>query len=158
MQLFNWFDYKYPKEPFQQAYIIPQIIYQLCKSNNEFVGIKYSSTKLQYMDSNIFQHAMDNYALPAHDIRKAGYCPKLSSQLILTEPVTINHSHNKEIGINESYSSNGFPILSNMHESLKNDEIIVALDKMTMYFDDLVCSFMKEKNTEIIRPLYGWSE
>ena len=30
---------KYPKAPFQQEYIIPQILYELCSEYNEFVGI-----------------------------------------------------------------------------------------------------------------------
>ena len=147
---------KYPKEPFQQEYIIPQIVYQLCKDRNEFVGTKYSSTKLQNINPNIYPHVMDNFALPAHDIRKAGYCPKLSSQLVLTEPITISHSFDKEIRTDKSFSSHGLPILSNIHESLHNDKVIIELDKMTIYFDDLLNSFVKDKNTELLRPLYGW--
>ena len=149
---------KNPKAAFQQEYIIPQILYQLCSEYNKFVGIKYSSTKTKYVDKNIFPRAMDNYALPAHDVRRSGYCPKLVSQLMLTKPITVNQSKDIEINTKNSYSSLGFPILSNMHESLKKDEIILLLDKMTIYFDRLICSFMEKKNTELITPLYGWKE
>jgi len=148
---------KYSKATFKQEYIIPQILYELCSEEyNNYVGIKYLSTKIKYVNKNIYQRAMENYALPAHNVRRSGYCPKLASQLILTMPIAASQSQDIEIDIKESDSLCGLPILSNMHESLKNDETILSLDKMTIYFDRLVHSFMEERKTELLAPLNGW--
>jgi hypothetical protein len=149
---------KYPEDSFQQEYIIPQILYQFCSEFNKFIGIKYMSTKTKYVNQHIHQYAMVNYALPAHDVRRSGYCPKLASQLALTAPIKISQIQNIDKTSENSTSANGFPILSNMHESLKNDDIILMLDKMTVYFDKLVQSFIKDKNADLIKPLYGWSK
>ncbi|MEA5003913.1 MAG: hypothetical protein VB081_10485 [Christensenella sp.] len=149
---------KYPNDAFQQEYIIPQIIYQFCSDYNEFVGIKYISTKYKNVSADIYLHALSNYALPAHDVRRAGYCPKLASQLALTEPVNIKQCLEVKIDTQNNISTNGFPILTNMNKSLKDDEILLLLDKMTLHFDSLLLSFMKEKNAEILKPLYGWKE
>ena len=149
---------KYPEAKFKQEYIIPQTLYQLCSDYNEYVGIRYLSTKTRCISDNIYPHAMENFALPAHDVRKAGYCPKLASQLVLTMPITFNKSQDIEIYTEDSYSSFGFPILSNMHESLQRDKTILYLDKMTIYFDRLIHSFMEEKKADLLTPLYGWKE
>ena len=98
---------------------------------------------------------MNNYALPAHDVRRSGFCPKLASQLMLTMPIHPNQCNHLEIKTENNFSSLGFPILSNMHDSLKKDSIIVTLDKMTIYFDKLMHSFM-EGDVDLITPLYGW--
>lgn len=149
---------KYPKAAFKQEYIIPQIIYQLCSDYNEYVGIKYYSTKAKNVNKNIYRNTMTNYALPAYDVRKSGYCPKLASQLMLTAPIAASHITDIKIETDNNISTHGFPILSNMHESLKKDETILFLDKMTIYFDNLMNTFMNEKNMELIKPLYGWLE
>ena len=150
---------KYPEAAFKQEYIIPQILHELCSNEfNNYVGVKYTSTKKRLVNKNIYQHAMDNYALPAHDVKRSGYCPKLTSQLTLSAPILVTESQDIMIEARHGYSPVGLPILSDMNESLKRDEIILKLDKMTMYFDCLIQSFMKEKKTDLIKPLYGWKE
>ena len=146
---------KYPEGKFKQEYIIPQMLYQLCSDYNEYVGIKYLSTKSS-QNVIIPKRVMVNYALPAQDVKLDGYCPKLSAQLSLTEPVTIDKG--LDINISHQITSNGLPLLSNMNESFKDDETILALDRITIYFDNLLCSFMKEKRHDLLRPLNGWQK
>jgi len=145
---------RYPDGKFKQEYIIPQMLYQLCSDYNEYVGIKYLSTKSP-CNAGTPKHVMVNYALPAQDVKRDGYCPKLKAQLIMTEPITIKEG--LDINTSQSFTTNGLPILS-YHKDLKEDETILALDKMTVYFDRLMQSFRKEKKHKLLCPLDNWSK
>ncbi len=147
---------KYPDASFKQEYIIPQILYQLCSDYDEHIGIKYISTKAKYFDGNNYPHPMENYALPAHDARKAGYCPKLASKLVLTTPITASMCNTIEIESNNGYSSLGFPIISSIYKIYEDDKTILLLDKMTTYFDKLIHSIMEDRKIELLTPLFGW--
>jgi hypothetical protein len=98
---------------------------------------------------------MTNYAFPAHDVKRSGYCPKLASQLSLTTPIKASEIRDIEIDTDAPNSSAGLPLLSNMHESLKNDKTILTFDKMTMHFDKLIHSLLADKNTKLITSVYG---
>jgi len=148
---------KYPDAPFKQEYIIPQMLYQLCNADNKFDGVKYYSTKLDGRDRNIIKSAMINYAMPAQDIRASGYCPALRSKLCLTEPITTEVCQNTPIvPIKLGYFTQklGFPLLSVRNDELKKDETILALDKMTIYFEQLL---MKDCSN-CLSPLDGFRE
>lgn len=150
---------KYPMAPFKQEYIIPQMLYQLCSEKNEFTGIRYYSTKLVGSDRDSLKNAMINYALPAQDVKRSGYCPVLAGHLTLTEPITANRCQDLHIDSKFGYTTTfGLPIISEKCDSLKNDETVLALDKMTMYFDKLLTTFWKEENRTVLGPLKGWPE
>ena len=72
---------------FKQEYIIPQMLYQLCVENTDFCGVRYHSTKLTKHNRKEYQGFMVNYALPAQDVKRSGYCPSLAGKLSLTEPI-----------------------------------------------------------------------
>jgi len=145
---------RYPEAPFKQEYIVPQMLYQLCRSNSSFNGVKFYSTKLDGLDRNKLQSAMINYALPAQDIRASGYCSVLAGQICLTEPIKAENCCDNKIESNFGFTESGLPIISAKCDVLKDDETVLALDRMTMYFDKL----MREKDIKAIRPLYGWKE
>jgi hypothetical protein len=149
---------KFKDAVFRQEYIVPQMLYQLCSNLSEYIGIKYVSTHQPYVNPKINPHAMINYALPAQDVRKAGFCPKLSSQLILSEPITIQECAHVDINTKNRITTHGFPLLSNMDESLADDNTIVELDKMTLYFNSLVENLRTHENTHNLQPLYGWAD
>ena len=149
---------KYPDAPFKQEYIVPQIIYQLCSEKKKFTGVKYYSTKWANCDRDKLKNAMINYALPAQDIKRSGYCPELANHLALTEPITINECEDMQIESKCGYTANGFPIISNMCNSMKENETVLALDRMTMHYDSLVTSFLKDRNLNVLKPLNGWKD
>lgn len=149
---------RYPSASFKQEYIVPQMLYELCSENNEFTGIRYYSTKLANGDRNKLHSAMINYALPAQNIKRTGFCPELSNQLILTEPVNIENCRGTEVHSNFGFTKNGFPIIGDKLGRTKVSDLISAMDQMTMYFDNLVTSSMHDRNFKALRPLNGWRE
>ena len=145
---------RFPEAPFKQEYIVPQMLYQLCNADNSYHGVKYHSTRLDGLERNKLQSAMVNYALPAQDIRSAGYCPILANQLCLTEPITAEECRDMKIESFYGHTTNGLPIISDKCDNFKNDETVLALDRMTMYFEKI----MKNKDLMAIKPLYGWKD
>jgi len=146
---------RYPEAPFKQEYIVPQMLYQLCSASGNFNGVKFYSTKLEHLDRSKLQSAMINYALPAQDVKASGYCPILAGQLCLTEPIKAESCCDEEIESKVGYNTtNGLPIISARCDKLKDNETILALDRMTMHFDNL----MLEKDLKAFRPLYGYKE
>lgn len=148
---------KYPHAPFQHEYIIPTLLFQLCAKSTSISGIKYDSTQKNNCPNGIYPHALQNIAIPAHNISEKGYCSDLEARLILTEPFCAT---NLEDSVNATFSHgmthNGLPILSDMHPSLKSDAILLALDKLTMHFDNLIDLMVQQKDTNLIAPLNGW--
>lgn len=140
---------------FKQEYIIPQMLYQLCAENTDFCGVRYYSTKRKNYN-RIMQETIINYALPAQDIKRSGYCPKLAGKLSLTEPITAGMCSDFEIIPSSAryYTNNGLMILSTRSDDLKKDETVLALDRLTMYFDKILL----DKNFDELRPLYGWKK
>ena len=96
---------------------------------------------------------MVNNALRAQDVKRSGYCPKLSGQLVLTESINIAQCRDIVIDTSNRYTRNGFPLLSGLFEEAINT--ISEMDQMTVYFDKLVSSFMNNKDFSLLRPLYG---
>jgi len=153
---------KFPEAPFKQEYIIPQLIYQFCSQNDEFVGIKYLSTKKASVHNKIYDTFMMNYALPAYRVAKSGYCNKLAAELSFTEPINIfwddiSFSVKPEHEIIHR-TANGFPIISSLDDDLKADDSIVGMDKMTVYFDDLIKKFTSRTDIKTLAPLSGWAD
>ena len=139
---------RFPDAPFKQEYIIPQMLYELCSSVTGFHGVRYYSTKLDVNNRKQLESAMINYALPAQDVKVSGYCPYLSNLIQLTKPITAENCGNIKIESKyKGYTSFGLPIISEKCGHLKNDNIVLALDKMTVYFDNLITKSPNELST-----------
>ena len=135
---------KFPNAPFKQEYIVPQILFHLCNDITGFSGVKYYSTKLDGINRKNLQRAMINYALPAQFMDTSGYCSYLANRLSLTKPITIKSASDIEIESRYGYTTCGLPIIRDMCENLKNDDVILALDRMTMYFNQLLHNNLDE--------------
>ena len=101
---------------------------------------------------------MVNYALPAQAAKRGGYCPKLASQLLLSEPICIESCQTEITDTQFGWTSNGFPIIGAMHRELAEDASIQACDRATSYFDELAIQLREQKNISAIKPLNGWAE
>jgi len=145
---------RYPEAPFKQEYIVPQMLYQLCNTDTGFNGIKYYSTKIPERDRSKLQNVMINYALPAQDIKNAGYCPFLSGRLCLTDPINHTICKDQEVQSSNGYTSIGFPIMNGRLGDTGNENFIVSLDRMSMYFTNALMDNYKNA----LKPLYEWAE
>jgi hypothetical protein len=78
---------KHPNAPFKPEYIIPQMLLQYVSQGDEFDGIMYPSTKVDYMRlQNLKSY---NYIFPVKTNSRTGYCPILKSAFRLTEPTSL---------------------------------------------------------------------
>ena len=142
-----------PNAQFKQEYIIPQMLYQLCVENTDYWGIRYHSTKLTNHSRKTMQSVMINYAFPAQDMKRFGYCPTLGSKFSLTKPITANMCDDIPIVPKARYFTDaGLPLLSVRSDELNKDGTILTFDRMTMYFNRIIMG----KDFEELRPLYGW--
>lgn len=150
---------KEPAAPFKQEYIIPQMLYQYCNEKNEFTGVRYYSTKIANNSRREkLRSVMINYALPTQAANRSGYCPKLASELILSEPICVGGCQTKIKDTQFGWTDNGFPVISGMHSELGEDDAILACDRATSYFDNLAIQLRENKDINAIKPLAGWAE
>jgi len=148
---------KYPEAPFQHEYIIPTLLFQLCAKSTSISGIKYDSTQKHKCPNGIYSHALQNIAIPAHNISETGYCSDLEARLIFTDPIsTLTIDDITTERRTKGLTKNGLPILSDNDPSLKDDAIIMTFDRMTMYFDSMIDSMIQQKDINLIAPLNGW--
>ena len=147
---------KFPDAPFKQEYIVPQILFHLCNDITGFAGIRYYSTKLDGTNRKNLQSSMVNYAFPAQVIKDLGFCPYLSNKLSLTKPVSIQTIQDIPIKSEHlgGYTKMGLPLISEKDENLKKDKAVLALDKLTMYFDQLMHKQMLQTNISEIAPVW----
>ena len=75
---------KYPKSPFREEYIIPNILLQAIINCSNLNGIRYFSTKISNYKSDYAWMAA-NFALPARNF-EGDYDKELSSSFLLTYP------------------------------------------------------------------------
>ncbi|HQF48847.1 MAG TPA: RES domain-containing protein [Flavobacterium alvei] len=74
-------------DSFKPEYIIPQLLLQWTRNNEEIDGIKYISTHINYKNiENIGD--LYNLVLPVKENKDEGYCSKLSSLFEITESVS----------------------------------------------------------------------
>ena len=150
---------KYPAAPFQQEYIIPSLLFQLCVRRSNIMGIKYDTTKKINLNRHIYSYAMQNIAIPAHNIAEKGHCSFLSSSLLLTEPLAVkNTTIRNDIKSTKGFTNHGLPILSDMDSSSADYEIIRTFDSLTMVFNNMIDEMISDGNTDLIKPLSGWRE
>jgi hypothetical protein len=75
-----------PNGTFKPEYIIPQLLLQYVIASKEVDGIMFPSTKVAYHQSR--QVPAYNYIFPVKQSSDAGFCNKLVSDFILTEPTS----------------------------------------------------------------------
>ena len=77
---------------------------------------------------------------------------------MLLEPICIENCQVENINTKFGWTCNGFPIISGIHRDFEEDDMILAWDRATSYFDDLTVQFREQKNINAIKPLAGWAE
>lgn len=75
-------------DPFKIEYVIPQLLLQYVRQNNDIQGIKYFSTNIDYNNTNI-QGNFNNYVFPVQETKSIGVCEDLSKIFSLTEPISL---------------------------------------------------------------------
>jgi hypothetical protein len=77
----------HPTHPFKPEYIFPQLILRWCKSEDDYHGVMYDSTRIHSKSKGIFY----NFVIPVGDyLRSTDFCPDLTRKLKLTIPCTID--------------------------------------------------------------------
>lgn len=73
--------------PFKAEYIIPQLLLQWIRENQDLDGIKYNST---HIDTGILNSTGElfNLVLPVKENKDEGYCKQLSSIFEMTETIS----------------------------------------------------------------------
>ncbi|CEQ26144.1 hypothetical protein [Paraclostridium sordellii] len=74
---------------FKEEYIIPQMLTQWIKDENQFDGIRYFSTRT-YTYSKINYNLYQNIIIPTKSSNDTGYCKRLKEKILITEPVYAN--------------------------------------------------------------------
>lgn len=77
-----------PKGDFKPEYIIPQLLMSFIRKHNDFEGIMYPSTKLDY--SKFKGDHPYNFAFPVKESKSKGYCENLEKKFEWTLPETLN--------------------------------------------------------------------
>lgn len=78
---------KEKENPFKPEYIIPQLLLQWVRNNDELDGISYQSTHIGD-DFNRQEGDYSNIVLPVKKSEMAGYCINLNSKFEMTEAVS----------------------------------------------------------------------
>lgn len=72
--------------PFKPEYIFPQLVLRWCKSEDEYDGVMYDSTRIHPKSIGTFH----NFVIPVGDYqRNTDFCPDLTAKLKLTVPFSI---------------------------------------------------------------------
>lgn len=77
-----------PNGEFKPEYIIPQLLMAFIRKNNDFEGIMYPSTKINY--SKIKGDHPYNFAFPAKESKSKGYCENLEKKFEWELPATFD--------------------------------------------------------------------
>lgn len=81
------FQVKYPKAPFHEEYIIPSLLLQWITFKNEnIVGLKYLSTKLESYDNS--KYGVNYVFSPIEITDEYDFCPKLKNRFSLSNPLS----------------------------------------------------------------------
>ncbi len=75
-----------PNMPFKPEYIIPQMLLEWVRRNENFIGIRFFSMYIEkdYADSTL----QTNYVFPVRSPKRKGHCSHLSSIFKVTDPIT----------------------------------------------------------------------
>ncbi len=71
-------------DTFKPEYIIPQLLLQWIRNNDQIDGIRYKST---HLDKNLYKQKgkLSNLVLPVKENKNTGHCNKLKSMFKMTE-------------------------------------------------------------------------
>lgn len=72
---------------FKPEYIVPQLLLQWVRKNNEVEGIKYFSTNIDYTNLGN-QGNFYNFVLPVKENKDVGFCKKLVTKFVLSQPLS----------------------------------------------------------------------
>lgn len=72
---------------FKPEYIIPQILMQFVRRNENIHGIKYFSNNIDYSKQNIGNFY--NIAIPVIEMKEKGYCNLLKGAFNMTESISV---------------------------------------------------------------------
>jgi hypothetical protein len=76
---------KHRRSPFKPEYLIPQMLLQWLRNNDEFDGVCYFSTNVRARSTpSVFP--LCNFAFPAKQIKPTGWCNHLCRMFRMTEP------------------------------------------------------------------------
>jgi hypothetical protein len=76
----------HPTHPFKPEYIFPQFVLRWCKSEDDYHGVMYDSTRIHSKSQGTFH----NFVIPVADYqRNTDFCPDLTAKLKLTVPSII---------------------------------------------------------------------
>ncbi|AWM14208.1 hypothetical protein DI487_10325 [Flavobacterium sediminis] len=78
---------KNTKANFKPEYVIPQLLLQYVSKDDNFDGIKFPSTKINY--SKLKNVPSYNFVFPIKTNKEKGYCDFLTSAFELTEPTSL---------------------------------------------------------------------
>lgn len=73
--------------PFKSEYIIPQLLLQWIRENEELDGIKFNSTHIDFHNSNS-QGDFSNLVLPVKESNELGLCNKLKSKFKISDSIS----------------------------------------------------------------------
>ena len=72
---------------FKSEYIIPQLLLQWIREQQQLDGIKFDSTHIDFHKSNS-KGDFSNLVLPVKENKPAGHCSKLAAMFEITEPIS----------------------------------------------------------------------
>lgn len=114
---------------FKTEYIIPQLLMQFIGASNKddeaIRGVKFPSSKLNYITSDDHRHF--SYVFPIVTSKKSGFCGYLSSVFHLSRPKLISDALGKtEVGVNlGSYEHSDFDMLDKGLLKEKVDDVLI---------------------------------
>jgi hypothetical protein len=78
-----------PSSPFKPEYIIPQLLLQWIRNNQEMKidGIKYLSTQIELNSKEDIKNAY-NVVIPVKSNKKKGYCSQLEKKFEVSDPIS----------------------------------------------------------------------
>jgi hypothetical protein len=81
--------------PFHE-YNLPQLLLEWLVKTDDFIGIRYFSTRNPEATNSLF---LQNYVFPAADLQSVGYSQRLCSAFSLTKPVRVNEAVRRGAGL-----------------------------------------------------------
>lgn len=127
---------KFPNGNFKPEYIIPQLLLQYISKNDKIDGIKFPSTKVDYI--KLSGVAAYNYVFPVKKIEKIGFCSKLIDTFHSTEPTSLEL---EEI----IYNPTTHPVFLSESGLSSDKRYIELVEKQQSYY--LTTSFGKIENS-----------
>lgn len=91
------------KGAFKPEYIIPQLLMQWCREDNNIDGIYYFSTRPKYLNFYGYVPTHINVVIPVKSNGKSGYCENLKKNIKITSPLNAEKFKNAKKLTNEDW-------------------------------------------------------